>query len=59
MDWVCEPVPDLTAAIDEIRRVLKPGGRVLSLDFNRPQNAIVRWTYLRYLSLVGGALEPS
>jgi ubiquinone/menaquinone biosynthesis C-methylase UbiE len=29
---------------------------VLSLDFNRPQNAVVRWAYLLYLSIVGGAL---
>src|SRR6185436_10713848 len=27
-------VPDLAQAIDEIRRVLAPGGRVVSLDFN-------------------------
>ena len=49
-------VPDLAIAIDEIRRVLKPGGRVLSLDFNRPRNAVVRAAYLMYLSTVGGAL---
>src|SRR5690242_9691210 len=31
-------VPDLTRAIDEIARVLAPGGLALSLDFNRPVN---------------------
>jgi demethylmenaquinone methyltransferase / 2-methoxy-6-polyprenyl-1,4-benzoquinol methylase len=48
--------PDLTRAIDEIRRVLKPGGRILSLDFNRPSNRVVRSAYLTYLSMVGGAV---
>jgi demethylmenaquinone methyltransferase/2-methoxy-6-polyprenyl-1,4-benzoquinol methylase len=48
--------PDLTTAIDEIVRVLAPGGRVLSLDFNRPSDPFVRAAYLMYLSLVGGAL---
>ena len=49
-------VPDLDMAIGELARVVKPGGRVLSLDFNRPESAIVRWGYLAYLSMVGGAL---
>lgn len=49
-------VPDLTAALGEIQRVLKPGGAILSLDFNRPSGRIVRAVYLMYLDVVGGAL---
>jgi demethylmenaquinone methyltransferase/2-methoxy-6-polyprenyl-1,4-benzoquinol methylase len=49
-------VPDLPAAIDEIHRVLKPGGTALSLDFNRPSHPMVRAAYLAYLNVAGGLL---
>jgi demethylmenaquinone methyltransferase/2-methoxy-6-polyprenyl-1,4-benzoquinol methylase len=49
-------VPDLQGALREIRRVIDPHGRVLSLDFNRPSNAVVRAAYLFYLTVAGSAL---
>jgi demethylmenaquinone methyltransferase/2-methoxy-6-polyprenyl-1,4-benzoquinol methylase len=49
-------VPDLQGAIDEMVRILKPGGQALSLDFNRPSNPLLRAAYLAYLTVVGGAL---
>ena len=49
-------VPDLARSLSEIHRVLAPGGRMLSLDFNRPRNPIVRAAYLTYLTIVGSAL---
>ena len=49
-------VPDLPRAIAEIHRVLAPGGRLLSLDFNKPAHAVVRGLYLGYLTVVGSVL---
>jgi ubiquinone/menaquinone biosynthesis methyltransferase len=49
-------VPAIDQAIDEIARVLKPGGRLASLDFNRPGSRVVRFVYLAYLTVVGAAL---
>ena len=49
-------VPDIAQAIDEIARVLTPGGRLLSLDFNRPAQPLLRAAYLSYLTIVGSAL---
>jgi demethylmenaquinone methyltransferase/2-methoxy-6-polyprenyl-1,4-benzoquinol methylase len=49
-------VPVIQPAIAEIARVLKPGGVLLSLDFNRPANPLMRAIYLGYLTVVGSAL---
>jgi len=49
-------VPDLPSALDEIHRVLAPGGRLCALDFDKPEAAWLRGIYLGYLNVVGGAL---
>jgi demethylmenaquinone methyltransferase/2-methoxy-6-polyprenyl-1,4-benzoquinol methylase len=46
-------VPDVSGALVEIKRVLRPGGRFFSLDFAHPPNRAYRWLYLRYLAVAG------
>jgi demethylmenaquinone methyltransferase/2-methoxy-6-polyprenyl-1,4-benzoquinol methylase len=40
---------DFTGGLREMLRVAKPGGRVLVLDFGKPDNAAWRWLYFQYL----------
>ncbi len=45
--------PNLTTALREIRRVMRPGGRMVSLDFFLPANRLWRKIYLGYLCIQG------
>jgi ubiquinone/menaquinone biosynthesis methyltransferase len=49
-------VPVLEPACAEIARVLRPGGRLLSLDFSNPESTLVRGVYLAYLGVTGSAV---
>jgi demethylmenaquinone methyltransferase/2-methoxy-6-polyprenyl-1,4-benzoquinol methylase len=49
-------VPDLERSLHEIHRVLRSGGVACSLDFDRPDNALVRSVYLTYLTVIGAGL---
>ncbi len=53
--------PDAARTLDEIHRLLKPGGAVVVLEFSLPANPIVRMGYLAYLRfgvpLVGGLVS--
>ncbi len=45
--------PNLTQAVREIERVTRPGGKLVSLDFFLPANAVSRCLYLAYLYAQG------
>jgi demethylmenaquinone methyltransferase/2-methoxy-6-polyprenyl-1,4-benzoquinol methylase len=45
--------PNLKGAVAEIRRVLKPGGTLATLDFFLPRNPLIRLLYLGWLYAQG------
>ena len=48
--------PVVETALSEAHRVLRAGGRIVSLDFDRPRSWLVRTVYLTYLTVVGSCL---
>ena len=49
MGWVVRNLGDRRASYDEVMRVLKPGGRFVSLDSSRPASAFMRAGFSVYL----------
>jgi demethylmenaquinone methyltransferase/2-methoxy-6-polyprenyl-1,4-benzoquinol methylase len=49
-------VPYIPRLLREVFRLLKPGGRFLSLDFGKPLSRFYSGIYLKYLFLVGSTM---
>jgi demethylmenaquinone methyltransferase/2-methoxy-6-polyprenyl-1,4-benzoquinol methylase len=45
-------IPDRTAALNEIRRLLKPKGKLCILEFSLPANPLLRFPYNFYLNRI-------
>jgi demethylmenaquinone methyltransferase/2-methoxy-6-polyprenyl-1,4-benzoquinol methylase len=43
---------DIERGLREVWRVLRPGGKFLSLDFGKPERPLLRWMYFAYLRTV-------
>lgn len=52
-------IPDRLAALREMHRLLRPGGKIAILEFSLPENKLLRglyWIYLRYVMPAADAL---
>jgi demethylmenaquinone methyltransferase/2-methoxy-6-polyprenyl-1,4-benzoquinol methylase len=51
MGYGLRNLADWGTGLTEMQRVAKPGGRVVVLEFGKPQNQLWRWIYFAYLQL--------